>query len=65
MKDPYEKVWENIGKSLTKLSNMINWLAKQTLSVKEYMEFVDEFTENKNNDIKSILTELPKDKEDT
>ena len=65
MKDPYEKVWENISKSLTKLGNMIVWLAKRTLSVKEYMEFADEFTEKKNDDMESILTELLKDKEDT
>ena len=50
MDDPYKEVFEAISKTLQKLSNMIVWIAKRTLSVKEYEEFADEFsnkTENK------------------
>ena len=43
MNDPYEKVWEQIGKVLTEHVNMIVWIAERTLSVKDYKEFIDEF----------------------
>lgn len=44
MKDPYEKVLDEIGKALTSYSKMILWIAERTLSVKDYKEFIDEFT---------------------
>ena len=44
MDDPYKEVFEAISKTLQKLSNMIVWIAKRTLSVKEYEEFADEFS---------------------
>ena len=66
MHDPYEKVWQDIGKALKTLSNMIAWLAKRTLSVKDYMDFADEFAEKKADSMEDLLTEmLKKDKEDT
>ena len=63
MNDPYRKVHEDIAMALTKLSNMIVWLAKRTLSVKDYMDFADEFTEEKKNDTDEILSELLSKKE--
>ena len=66
MHDPYEKVWQDIGKALKTLSNMIAWLAKRTLSVKDYMDVADEFAEKKADSMEDLLTEmLKKDKEDT
>ena len=50
MEDPYKKIWEDIAKAFTKESNMIVWLAKRTLTAKEFAEFVDEFSEKKNDD---------------
>lgn len=50
MEDPYKRVWEDIAKALTKESNMILWLAKRTLTVKEFGEFIDEFSEKKDDD---------------
>ena len=47
MNDPYEKAWESIGKALSAQSKMILWIAERTLSVKDYIEFVNEFTEKK------------------
>lgn len=47
MKDPYMELYESISKAITKLSNMIAWLAKHTLTVSEYTEFADKFTEKK------------------
>ena len=44
MSDPYEKVWESIGKALSAQSKMILWIAERTLSAKDFKEFVDEFT---------------------
>ena len=60
MNDPYRKLFESINKALTKLSNMIVWLAKRTLSVKDFMDFVDEFEEKQSNN--KIIDELLKDK---
>ena len=51
MTDPYKQVFEDIVKALTNDSNMIVWLAKRLLSVKEFEEFINEF-ECKNNDDK-------------
>ena len=44
MKDPYEKTWKFIGKTLSTQSKMILWIAERTLSAKDFKEFVDEFT---------------------
>ena len=49
MKDPYEKVWEEIRKGFDYNIKMINWIAKRTLSVNDYEEFIDEFAEKHNN----------------
>ena len=49
MKDPYEKVWEEIRKGFDLNLKMIKWIAERTLSVKDYQEFIDEFTEKQNN----------------
>ena len=49
MKDPYEKVWEEIRKGFNLNIEMIKWIAERTLSVKDYKEFIDEFTENHDN----------------
>jgi len=61
MNDPYEKMWKEIQKALTKLSNMILWLARRMLSVDAYMEFVNEFSEEKADNKKDILSELCKE----
>ena len=50
MKDPYEKVWEEIRKGFALNIKMIKWIAERTLSVKDYQEFIDEFTEKQNNE---------------
>ena len=49
MKDPYEKIWEEIGKGFELTIKMIKWIAERTLSAKDYKEFVDEFTEKHDN----------------
>ncbi len=50
MKDPYQKVFEDISKALAKHSEMIVWIAKRTLSAKEFSEFIDEFAEKTDRD---------------
>lgn len=49
MKDPYAEVWEEITKAFSKQSKMIVELAARTLSVKDYKEFVDEFSKKEDN----------------
>ena len=49
MKDPYEKVWEEIEKGFELNTKMISWIAERTLSVKDYKEFIDEFTQKHDN----------------
>ena len=49
MKDPYAEVWEEITKAFNKQSKMIVELAARTLSVKDYKEFVDEFSKKADN----------------
>ena len=49
MKDPYEKVWEEIRKGFEQNIKMIQWIAERTLSVKDYKEFIDEFAEKHGN----------------
>lgn len=49
MKDPYEKVWEEIRKGFDYTIKMINWIAKRTLSVNDYEDFINEFAEKHSN----------------
>lgn len=49
MKDPYLKLAEDINKTITKLANMIDFVAKRTMTTKDYLEFVDEFSEERPN----------------
>lgn len=49
MNDPYEKVWEEIRKGFDLNIKMIKWIAERTMSVKDYKEFIDEFTEKHDN----------------
>ena len=49
MKDPYENVWKEIIKEFKLTVKMIIWIAERTLSVKDYQEFIDEFTEKHDN----------------
>ena len=55
MADPYRKAWESIGKALSVQSNMILWIAKRTLSAKEFEEFVDEFAKKPEGDHDELL----------
>ena len=55
MKDPYLKLAEDINKTITKLANMIDFVAKRTMTTKDYMEFVDEFAEKKQSDVSDLL----------
>lgn len=63
MKDPYDKMWKEIQKALNQLSNMILWLAKRLLSVNAYMEFVNEFSEEKADKKTDILSALCKEEQ--
>lgn len=49
MKDPYEKVWNQIVEAFTKQNKMFLWIAERTLSAKDYKEFIEEFTKKKDN----------------
>ena len=61
MNDPYEKVWESIGKALSTQSKMVLWIAERTLSAKEFKEFVDEFVKKEDNRDKSTIADLIKE----
>ena len=61
MNDPYEKAWETIGKALSKQSEMILWIAERTLSVKDYKEFIDEFTKNPKDNHDELLDFIRKE----
>ena len=50
MTDPFAKVFKDIGKMFTRLSNMIIYVAERTLSAKDYIDFVNEFTEKSDED---------------
>ena len=50
MKDPYQKAFEEISMALAKHTDMIVWIAKRTLSAKEFSEFIDEFSEKTDRD---------------
>ena len=58
MNDAYKKLYESIAESLTELSNMIVSLAMRTLSVKDYQDFVDEFTKKKTNKKEALFNDL-------
>ena len=45
MKDPYYKIFTDIVKAINKTNERIAWIAKRTLSAKDFMEFIDEFSE--------------------
>ena len=57
MNDPMKKIFEDIGKAFTRLSNMIIYVAERTMSAKDYIDFVNEFTEKSDEDklIEQIL----------
>ena len=63
MNDPYKRFHEDIVKAISKQTKMIVWLAKRTLSVKEYMDFVNEFEEKHDNRemVDSLLDKINKD----
>lgn len=44
-KDPYHKTFKSIEKILVRLSDMIVFVAKRSMSVKEFEEFLHEFSE--------------------
>ena len=50
MNDPIVKVFKDIGKAFIRLSNMILYVAERTLSAKDYIDFVNEFTEKSDED---------------
>ena len=54
MKDPYLKTFEQIGDALVTLNKRIAELAKRTLTVMEYEDFVKEINETEKNNGKKI-----------
>lgn len=61
MNDPYEKAWESIGKALSAQSKMILWIAERTLSVKDYKDFIDEFTKKTEDNHDELLDFIRKE----
>ena len=55
MKDHYLKLVEDINKTITKLANMIDFVAKRTMTTKDYLEFMDEFAEKKTGQTDELL----------
>lgn len=55
MKDPYLKLAEDINKAMTKLAKMIDFVAKRTMTTKDYLEFMDEFSEKKTGQTDELL----------
>lgn len=45
MTDIQYALHEDVIKTVTKISDMIFWLAKRTLTAKEFIEFVDAFVD--------------------
>ena len=45
--DPYKVLAESIEKAFAKLADMIVWVAKRTLTVNEFEQFLKEFAEEK------------------
>ena len=52
MKDPYEKVFEEIGNAFLKVNKMIFELARRSLTVNEYQEFVKTINKKQNKEAK-------------
>ena len=61
MNDPYEKAWKTIEKALSTQSKMILWIAERTLSVKDYKEFIDEFTKKPEDNHDELLDFIRKE----
>ena len=61
MNDPYEKAWESIGKALSAQSKMVLWIAERTLSVKDYKDFIDEFTKKTEDNHDELLDSIRKE----
>lgn len=58
MDDPYKKVFDDIVKAFNKQFKMIDYLAQHTLTLKEYIEFADEFspkTDAKKDSVSELL----------
>ena len=47
MKDQYQKAFEQTGKVINQMYEMLLWIAKRTLSAHELEEFSKEFSESK------------------
>lgn len=47
MKDPYQKAFEQTGKVINQIYEMLLWIAKRTLSMHEFEEFSKEFSGSK------------------
>ena len=61
MKDPYEKVWEEIRKGFKLIIEMIKWIAERILSVKDYKEFIDEFAKKPEDNHDELLDFIRKE----
>ena len=59
MGDPYQKVFEDIVKGFGKFRDMILWIAQHTLTVTDYKEFMDKFTEKKEEEHETCRHDLP------
>jgi len=46
-KDPYEEVFEEIGNTLKKLSDMVVFVAKHTMTVNDFEDFIEKFRTDK------------------
>lgn len=44
-KDPYERTFKDIVEYINQVVDMVLWIAKRTLTVKDYTEFYEEFSE--------------------
>ena len=44
-KDQYEETFKSLEKIINRIFKAIGWLAERTLTVKDYKEFADEFSE--------------------
>lgn len=51
MKDPYEKAFKDVANALMDQGNMILSLARRILPVKEYLDFVSEFSKKEGDQI--------------
>lgn len=64
MKDPYKDAFDSIVKAINTNIKMIAWIAERTLSVKDYKEFADEFSQKTNDKDKLINDLMHKDRSD-